>query len=729
MRRRLHDRPDRTRGVRGRGRWAAPVVAVLVLASGCQFDPADTWSPEAVEARAQVNALLDQAEAHEANGDDEAAAAARAEAADIEAEVFLPSPPVGTTTVHLDPARAGGFFDAPWPSDTRLRPDGSLDLGGFPGRSSVPIADLVLGRGAADTYGFGLNSAVYFRTTGPLDPASLPLSADFSVRERSTTMLLDLDHPDAPPVPLLVDFEATGTPRRPSNLLTLLPYPGHPLQPGTRYAAVVFNGLRAADGTRLAPSPTLAALDGAAPPAVPDAVWATLRADRDEVSAAVRGRTMWHPSEITAFTAFTTQAATSEMAAIATSIEDMPAPEVLSSTLTWSCFVERLARVRARVALPIWQAGTRPYLESGGDIVVGADGRAVAQGEEMGADGAGVVLDVAIPCGPAPAGGWPVLLWMDGTGASAQAVPISEIGLSPPYAVFSIAPLYSGDRTVEVDVPPPLDSSDFLFFNYLNPLAARTNAIQQAADMLYLERIVHGFAPHAAQDAFVDPRFDLSRTVMAGHSQGATTLPLTLAHAPAGVRGGFLSASGAGLYHSVVYRDDVRRLIDGLVGAEPDEIDIFHPYPQILQTFAEAAEPANYASAVTADVLLYGGLRDGCTAIEVNTHLATALGIPIVTPQTRRPLYGPDVLVEVGYQSPFEPMVVAAPVSGNLPGGRTGAVVQVDAGHFGASSYPSIGRSFIDSIAAGGPTVIDPGPTPPVAPGSSCPRFGPPPTP
>ena len=30
-------------------------------------------------------------------------------------------------------------------------------------------------------------------------------------------------------------------------------------------------------------------------------------------------------------------------------------------------------------------------------------------------------------------------------------------------------------------MPPPLDSSDFLFFNYLNPLAARTNAIQQAA--------------------------------------------------------------------------------------------------------------------------------------------------------------------------------------------------------------------------------------------------------
>jgi hypothetical protein len=79
--------------------------------------------------------------------------------------------------------------------------------------------------------------------------------------------------------------------------------------------------------------------------------------------------------------------------------------------------------------------------------------------------------------------------------------------------------------------------------------------------------------------------------------------------------------------------------------------------------------------------------------------------------------------------SPFEPTVATTPVSENLPGGRTGAVVQVDSGHFGASTYPAIGRSFIDSIASGGPVTIDPGPTPPVNPGSQCPRFDPPPLP
>jgi hypothetical protein len=179
-----------------------------------------------------------------------------------------------------------------------------------------------------------------------------------------------------------------------------------------------------------------------------------------------------------------------------------------------------------------------------------------------------------------------------------------------------------------------------------------------------------------------------------------------------------------------VHRGDVRALVDGLLGAAPGEIDMFHPYPHVLQTFAEVSDPANYASAVTADLVLYAGLRDGCTPIETSTHLAQALDIPIANPQARRPLFGPEGLAHIpGYASPFEPAIVTTPVSQNLPGGRTGVVVQVDAGHFGARAHPAIGRSFIDSIAAGGPVAIDPGSTPPVDPGTQCPRSGPPPIP
>jgi hypothetical protein len=295
--------------------------------------------------------------------------------------------------------------------------------------------------------------------------------------------------------------------------------------------------------------------------------------------------------------------------------------------------------------------------------------------------------------------------------------------------VFSVAPLYSGDRLLPA--PPPFDTSDFLFYNHLNPLAGRTNQVQQAADVLYLERLAHAFTTSPGEAALgVDGRFDTSTVVVGGHSQGAGTVPLTLAVAPANVVGGVMSSAGAGLYHSIVHRADVRALVDGLLGARPGEIDMFHPYPHVLQTFAEVGDPANYASAVTADVVLYAGLRDGCTSIETSTHLAEVFGVPIANPQSRRPLFGSEALAHIpGYPSPFEPPIVTTPVSQNLPGGRTGAVVQVDTGHFGARNYPAIARSFLDSIAAGGPVAIDPGPTPPVDPGTSCPRFDPAPIP
>jgi hypothetical protein len=710
---------------------AAVVVGLLVAgAAGCRLNPSDTWSPGAVETRQEINALLDQADAAEAQGDDAAAAAFRAQASDLECEVFACVTSVGSTTVRFDPTLAGGFFDAPWPSDTRLHADGSIDLTGFPGRDTIGLADLVLGRGEAATFGFGTNSAVYFRMSGAIDPATLPTTAEASVLPRSTTVLLDLDHPTADPVPLLVDVKAAGTALRPSNLVTLLPYPGHPLRPSTRYAAAIFSGVLDTAGRRLAPAPVLKALDGPAPTGVDPAKWTALRHDRDDTIGAVRARTLWHPSELVAFTTFTTQDPTAEMTAVAAGVAALPQPQVVSRQPdTAPCPAGGTSHSTGRLALPVWQAGTRPFLNDGGGIVVGSDGRAVQQGVETGTGGAGVLLDVAIPCGPAPVDGWPVLLWMAGTGGSARATPINELGPNIPYAVFSIAPLYSGDRLVPA--PPPFDTSDFLFYNHLNPLAGRTNQLQQAADVLYLERLTHAFtlSPGEAGGG-VDGRFDTSTVVVGGHSQGAGTVPLTLAVAPPNVVGGVMSSAGAGLYHSVVHRGDVRVLVDGLLGAQPGEIDMFHPYPQVLQTFAEVGDPANYAAAVTQDVVLYAGLQDGCTPIETSTDLAEALGVPIANPQARRPLFGPEILAHLpGYTSPFEPPIVTTPVSRNLPGGRTGAVVQVDSGHFGARTYPSIARSFVDSIAAGGPTVIDPGPTPPSDPGTSCPRFDPPPIP
>jgi len=695
--------------------------------TGCLFHPFDDVDPNAVNARIDINDVLDLADVAQQLGDVAGAQVLRDQAAATECQLFGCEAPVGSTTFMMDPTLAGGFFTAPWPSDTRRRADGSLDLTGFPGRATIPVADIVVGRGEAATFGFGTNSGVFLQATANLAPNTLPILAEASVRQRSNAMLLDLDHPGAAPIPVLADVKPTATNLRPANLVTLLPYPGHPLASSTRYAAVVFDGVLDSSGNRLAPAPILSQLDGAAPGGVPAPTWATLRQHRDDVVAAIRTRTLWHPTDLAAFSVFTTQDTTGEMQALADAVAALPTPQVLSRTPDPNpCAPGGTSHTTGRVGLPVWQQGTRPFVASGGGIVRDTDGVAQQQGVELGSSGLGVLLDMAVPCGPAPPGGWPILLWMAGTGGAARAIGISQLGGSLPYAVLSVAPLYSGDRLVAAAAP--FNTSDFQFYNYVNPLAGRTNLIQQAADVLYLKRIAQNLAlaPGEAGGGVVSG-FNANKVVLAGHSQGSSTIPLSLAVDPS-VVGAFMSAAGGGLYHSIVHRGDVRALVDGLLGTAPDELDMFHPYPQLLQTFAEVGDATNYASAIQTDVSIYAGLRDGCTSIEVSIHLAQAMGVPVINPLTRHPLFGPTLPpVLAGYTSPFEPAVVAGPVSENLPGGRTGVMVEVDAGHFGATNYPAIGRSFIDSIAGGGPVVVDPGATPPVAPGASCPRFDPPP--
>lgn len=596
---------------------------------------------------------------------------------------------VGGTTIMMDPTLGGGFFSMPWPNDTRRKPNGTIDLAGYPGSGSSALYNLVLTNGSAVTSGFGTNAAVFFRASAALDAATLP-GPDESTTAAASVLLVDLDDPAAPPVPLLVDFRDAPTTYRPGMLLAALPYPGHPLREQTRYAAVVFEGVRDADGIPLLPAPLLAELDDPwdAGKPVSAALWAAWRSQRDDVLAYVTQHTAWRADDVVAFTVFTTQAISPELDAIAAAVAALPAPTPVSRTAGDCTPPAVRTTVSGVLNLPKWQAGTYPYAASGGGIVI-AGGHAVQQGVEQ------VVLKMTFPCGPPPAQGWPILLFMAGTGGSAQSELISELGSVPlPYVVGSIAPLYSGDRAVPGQMP------ELLFFNYLNPLAGRTNQLQQAADMMYLRRVVSGIVLSAAETgagAPVETNDDL--VVAGGHSQGALTLPLLLAADPA-FSGAFISAGGAGFYHSIVHRGDVRPLVDSLLATAPGELDMFHPVVHVLQTLAEVGDAANYAARIdSAHVVATGGTMDGCSPLEVIAHLGTALGLEVAHPLFH-PFFGSAAL---------EPPATALPVGGNLDGGRTGVTIQLETGHFGARTNPLIGRTFVESLAGGGTPLVDPG--------------------
>ncbi|HYD50850.1 MAG TPA: hypothetical protein VEB21_21015, partial [Terriglobales bacterium] len=188
--------------------------------------------------------------------------------------------------------------------------------------------------------------------------------------------------------------------------------------------------------------------------------------------------------------------------------------------------------------------------------------------------------------------------------------------------------------------------------------------------------------------------------VLAGHSQGALTMPHVLAVDP-NFHAGFISAGGGGLYQTILHRYEVRIPLTLVIGPGATEMDQYHPLVHLVQTFVEIGDAANYSPLVNhAHVVSTSGLLDGCSPVEAISIIGTAMGLDVANP-----LYYP------AFGSPsLEPPTIDFPVSGNLPDGRTGITVQLDTGHFGASTNPSLGRSFVESAAGGGVPVVDPDP-------------------
>ncbi len=609
------------------------------------------------------------------------------------------------------PDRPSGFFTFPWPNDIRVDAAGSPDLIGLPAPGQTGVfLNFILGTSAAETTGFGLNSAAFLRTSGGVDPASLPTPTE-SQADGAEVMLVDLDAPTSPRTPILVDFKdaSAATGFRPENLLAALPYPGNPLEEETRYALLVFDGVLDTTGSPIGPAPLLSDLEDPFGPGTPvsEPDWTALQQQRSDVLAYVAAHTTHDASDLVAFSVFTTQDATSELAALTAAVEAAAVPTLQNRTQLVACGSGQ-GRIRADIDLPKYQVGVLPYALSGGAIVVGGDGLAVQQSTET------VRLDIAFPCGPAPAEGWPILLFMDGTGGSANAFTISELGHGPldplPFVIGSIAPLYSGDRSFAGQEPASL------FFNLGNPLAARTNQIQQAVEMIVLRRLMQELVLTPAEIDDTAPALtDDTRVAAAGHSQGALTLPQTLSADPA-IGAAFLSMGGGGLYHTILNRGDTRPFVEDLLGFLPGELDLFHPTIHALQSVIEVGDATNYArKPQTAHVLSLGGLLDGCSPWEVVFQIGNAFGLDLAN-ASFAPTFGDPAQ---------EPTELALPVTANLPDGRTGLTVQLATGHFGAGVNTGLGRSFVESFGATGLPTVDSVPLSSDTGGGACPRFAP----
>lgn len=517
-----------------------------------------------------------------------------------------------------------GFFDSPWPSDTRRTSDGRPDLTGFPNRDSIPLLD----RWAAVAEGldgFSTNAPVFFRFEGPLDEGLLP-SPEASMEITSPLLLLNVD-PDSPErgdlVPVQVDFQASSTEYQPENLLAMGPVYGFPLRPRTTYAALVRTPLA---------SPAANWTEGFV---LDDPTWGPTVDVLDWLGIA--------PESVAVGALFTTADPVSEMAEYAAYIRDHLSLPVLDQDLVLVASYATYDVYEGWTWLPLWQEGERPYPTEGGGLHRNESGGPQPFLWEY------LHFSVTVPVGlPAPEAGWPVVLYSHGTGGDwlTYADPLFmstvEAEALSPRGFLGIGidlPLHGMRATSDTNV-------ELHTFNYNNPDSSRANFRQGALDNVFLAetftRRVATFQTPEHGEVSTDP----TRVVFMGHSQGGIVGALAAPFMGDRVRAAFLSGAGGGIAMTLVYRKegiDIAQILGALLGFDEDEeVDVMHPVVALLQWGVDVTDPLNYGPWWFAegphwrtsplDVGMTEGLLDTYTPYQTTEALAAAGRVPILDP-------------------------------------------------------------------------------------------------
>lgn len=622
------------------------------------------------------------------------------------------SPPAGIFE-PADPATLAGeaFFDHPWPSDLRRDADGKVDLSGFynPRENALVKAYIDASRGRID--GFSPVTTIYFRFTHPIDTAGLPTSAEASKQSDSTIQLVDVD-PNSPEFGkrrgVIHAFrEEPGVYVR-ENTLAILPSLGHPLRPKTMYAAIVTRALKSADGHAIAPSPRLRSAlglnsSGDASPKMKELF--------GSAQSGLEGAGV-DPEQIAQMTVFTTGDPTAETFEIADWVRrNRPAPQVEQASLVAKESTTSFDAYEGTIGpLPNFQHGKIPFRqpEDGGEFKLGHDGPIVADEFSLRFV---LVVPSAAAC-PMPQGGYPIVLYAHGTGGDYRSVIRGERNTGASLAESCLASLGT-DQIFHGTRPgaPPLDDPNrsgeiqLLFFNMNNPLAMRTSSRQSAIDLVQLGRVFSesgATIPAAVSKTGSEIRFDGSKLLFFGHSQGGMNGPEFLAADPT-VRGGVLSGTGAMIGVTLLEKTEpepsfaaaVRTLLSLARPEEGAELDLFHPAIAMAQTVLDPIDRVHYLPRIIQEpragfspksVYQTEGIgKNGeLDTYEPNTGIeiaSIALGVPRALPGVR----------PIPYREPSDPEDVAigpGGLSGNLGGGAaTGVLAQFEPpagsdGHF-----------------------------------------------
>ncbi len=654
----------------------------------------------------------------------------------------------------LDELENEHFFDHPFPSDIRRDADGKVHLGGMLNPSLNKVVQQYEDSTIGLLDGFSPAASAYFLFDGDLDTSTLPNSPQGALSASSSIQLVDVD-PASPEhgQRKLVEwyFRASEGMYWVPHTLAVAPAHGYPLRPKTRYALVVTRAARGVGGGLVLPSKDLLEVLDLLPTSPhSQATHDAFAPSVSELEAAGVPR-----ADIVQLTVFTTNDPTDELfRVIDAEKKDFPAPTIDPSS--WTLVKEDLYKDIFEGwygPAPNYQAGVLPFKNAGdgGGFVFDDQGNPVLQSTFD------MRFSLVVPreqtC-PMPAEGYPLVLYAHGTGGSFESVWKEANGFGttlPPkcVAAMGVDQIFHGARP---GAPPPNDPNyendvDLLFFNLFNPVAARTNGRQAAVDVVQQARLFS--ESHATVPAFMSPsgkeiKFDATKLMFVGHSQGGVNGPLFLA-ADDQTRGGVLSGTGAMITVALLEKTQpapsvagaVRTLL-GLASADYDtELNLFHPVINLAQTIVDTTDPVHYMPyiishprhGIAKSIYQTEGiaLGDACTTdadcpgapwkcnaqsvCENGDSYAPPHGIEIASVALGLPRELPGVrpVLEASYGNIGDVTVPPTGLAGNLAGGKASGVLgqfaplQGSDGHFVVFDIPACrdqAAQFVANLAS-----------------------------
>jgi hypothetical protein len=505
-------------------------------------------------------------------------------------------------------AELADFFRLPFPNDVRRNAAG-VDLAGFPapgaGLLGVDPVALYVDALEASESSWSSDPTVFFRFSGELAAQTLRAGSSLRFVDLTDSAAVDGASPE-----LVFHYSRERSRYVCDNWLGVRRPAGAPLLSGHTYAVWIGSEVTAADGTALEPAHDFQRLLADAKPketALARAydAYAPLRDYLDQQSI--------DPSSLLTAAVFSVGNLQSTMSSLADLIEREPAPALAADWVSCAAGIESPCPDRsgtracgpassaydeyhALLTLPSYQRGAAPFLRAadGGDIDLAEPPTPVD-----------VCVAVTVPKAKAPAKGFPLVVFAHGTGGSfrshvSESVAGALASGEVKFAVLGIDQVSHGTRRAGSTAAP-----DSLFFNFLNPAAARGNPLQGAVDQLWLAR----FAETLDGTGKAPFRIDPERLVFLGHSQGATEGSLAAPYAER-YRAMVLSGNGGSLQRALLTKSkpvDLRATLPLLLSDVPfDDMAAaaeYHPVLSLIQHWIDPADPLNFARHVALEPL------------------------------------------------------------------------------------------------------------------------------